>query len=474
MMKYKKGIALAIGAVAIAAGLIMFSGLDVAQLTSGRDAKSSKEKAASAEVERFSLSNGMEVVLVANHRIHAVSHTLWLKTGAADDPLGKSGLAHYLEHLLFKGTPTHPAGRYDAIIEGLGGQFNAFTGTDYTGYYVTIAKEHLAQVMILEADRMRYLLPSDSDFAKERDVIIEERKSRVENQPRAKLNEAMNAALFRHHPYRIPIIGWMHEMEGLTGEDAKWFYDTYYNPANMVLVVAGDIERNELQHLAEKHYGVIPARKVEPRNWVKEPPQEAARLVRLRHEQVQQPMWVRSYIAPSLVEGERKHAVPLEVLAQWLGGGKTSVLYRELVVRQKIATAVSVDYSPLTRGPSDFSIRAVPANGVSLASLRKAVDVLLMRVRNQRIAADDLVRIKTLLKADAIYARDGLEPVAQTVGVLRVLGLSEDYFIRWAEHIDAVSAEEVRDAAQAVLHSEASVTGELLPPLLPEREGVKP
>ena len=247
--------------------------------------------AADIQIEEFTLSNGMPVILVPNHRVPAVNHTLWLPVGAADDPRGASGLAHYHEHLMFKGTPKNSEGTYERMVESLGGETNAFTGADYTGFYVTIATEHLEKIMALEADRFQHLAPSANDYAKEREVIIEERRSRIENQPMALIKEQINAALYQHHPYQIPIIGWMHEMQTLSAEDAKQFYDTYYHAGNMVLVVAGDIKRDELKRLAEKYYGTIPAKPDYQRNWVNEPPQRAARQVVLRHPQVKQPQY---------------------------------------------------------------------------------------------------------------------------------------------------------------------------------------
>lgn len=416
------------------------------------------------EIDRFSLKNGMEVVVVENHRVPAVSHTLWLRTGAADDPIGKSGLAHYLEHLMFKGTPTTPEGQYDARLEALGAQFNAFTGADYTGYYVTVAREHLEAVMALEADRFSHLAPSDKAYTKERQVILEERRSRIDNNPQALLDEEIQGALFRHHPYHIPIIGYEHEMEALQPDDARMFYDHYYQPANMILVVAGDITRRELEPLAERYYGALTARVALPvRQWTAEPPQRTARYVVMRHAQVKQPVWIRTYAAPSMVEGNTKDALPLEVLAYWMGGSKTSLLYHEVVSSKKLASAISVSYSSLSRGPAEFVIRATPADGVSLSTLAREINHQVARIRDIKISPEDLVRIKTVLKAEAIYARDGLETVAQIVGTLRVLGLDEHIFTQWPSRIDAVTAEDVRVAAREVLNAPQSVTARLLP-----------
>ncbi len=422
--------------------------------------------AADIQIEEFTLSNGMPVILVPNHRVPAVNHTLWLPVGAADDPRGASGLAHYHEHLMFKGTPKNSEGTYERMVESLGGETNAFTGADYTGFYVTIATEHLEKIMALEADRFQHLAPSANDYAKEREVIIEERRSRIENQPMALIKEQINAALYQHHPYQIPIIGWMHEMQTLSAEDAKQFYDTYYHAGNMVLVVAGDIKRDELKRLAEKYYGTIPAKPDYQRNWVNEPPQRAARQVVLRHPQVKQPQWLRYYLLPSYntpVDGQgTEHALPLALFAQWLGGGSTGLLYQKLVQEQGIAVSASAGYSGLSAGPSELVISVTPAAGVSMEALEKAVDQVIDEAVAQPIPAEDLQRIKTLFNAEAIYAREGLQSLASYVGMLKMLGLPMDFITDWEGKVNAVDAEAIQ-AASELLRREASVTGHLLP-----------
>lgn len=414
-------------------------------------------------IEQFYLGNGMEVIVIPNHRVPAISHMLWIKAGAGDDPQGKSGLAHYLEHLMFKGTKKTPDGEYSKRIEALGGQYNAFTSADFTGYYVNIAKEHLPLVMELESDRMQGLLPPLKVFKPERDVIIEERKGTSDNKPAALLEEQIAATLFQNHPYRMPIIGWLHEMKTLSPEDAKAFYDRYYHAANMILVVAGDITRAELEPLANRYYGGMKKRAVAPRNWTQEPPHRAAKRVVMVHPQVRQLRWSRVYLAPSLVSGQTRRALPLEVLSQWLGGGETSQLYRELVVDKKLATQASASYSSLTRGPSEFRINVVPAPNVSVKTIEQAVDALLARVKTASLTPDDLKRTQTLLKADAIYAQDGLQQVAYYVGYLRVLGLGLEHYTQWAQDVDAITAQQVRAAANAVFKLNHSVTGILKP-----------
>lgn len=418
--------------------------------------------ASQEKVESFKLANGLEVIVIPNHRIPAVSHMMWYRIGAADDPPGKSGLAHFHEHLMFQGTAKYKSGDYAEIISRKGGEQNAFTGADATSYYVNIAKENLPLVMELEADRMRGLKPEDKDVAKEKQVIIEERRQRVENNPDALLNEQVNAALFRNHPYHQPIIGWMSEMENLGKADVLKFHQSYYHPNNAILVVSGDITAAELKPMAEKYYGVLQAADIPLRRWNAEPAQNAARRIIMHHANVRQPEWSRTYSASSLAYGKKEEALPLFVLAQLFGGGKTSRLYQALVVEQKIASAVDTSYSGFNLGPAQFEITVTPEAAVSPEQIETAVDKEIEKIK---IGASDaeIVRAKSLLKAESIYARDGLTGMARIMGWLRIAGLDTDYFYLWPELIERVSTEEISGAAKNTLQMNQSVTAFLLP-----------
>ena len=312
----------------------------------------------------FTLKNGLRVIVVPVHRSHVVSHNLLVHAGAADDPLGHSGVAHFLEHMQFKGTPTHPEGVYSKQVERMGGQYNAFTSADMTGYYVTIAKEHLAEIMSLEADRMMHLAPAADAYLTERDVVLEERRMRTDNVPASLLSEALNAALFRHHPYGTPIIGWAHEMLLLDEISAKTFLKQYYTPHNVVLLLVGDIDEAEAKTLAEKYYGAWQGVDAPSRHWVSEPPRIASETVTLRHPTVNVKQWSRTYTAPSLGMDSKDIAsriMPLVLAEEILGHPRTGVLYRELVEKQKLATAVSVGYNPYVIGPGTMEIAITPA-----------------------------------------------------------------------------------------------------------------
>lgn len=414
-------------------------------------------------IESFHLKNGMEVVVLPNHRVPAVNHMIWYRIGAADDPPGKSGLAHYHEHLMFKGSPKFGAGQYVSLVDKNGGDHNAFTGRDATSYFVTIAKDRLPLVMELEADRMRAMTVSDAEAQSEKQVIIEERRSRIDNLPDALLDEQMNAALFRNHPYHYPTIGWLHEMEGLTKKDVLDFHEKFYHPNNAVLVVSGDITAAELKPLAEKYYGNLPPKDVPARIWHEEPPQITPRTVTLHHENVKQPEFQRIYATSSMVYGDKKQALPLFVLSYLLGGSKNSVLYQSLVVEQKLAADVDTSYDLYSRGPAEFSISITPEKDVPLTTLEKALDAELAKFMKDCVDDKVLARAKRLMQAETIYAREGLTGISNIMGWMIMAGVPPEDFNRWPDMIEAVTKQQVMDAAYVVLKPEASVTGYLLP-----------
>lgn len=414
-------------------------------------------------IEHFTLKNGMEVYVLPNPRVPAVNHTLWFKVGSADDPPGKSGLAHYHEHMMFQGTAQHGKGEYSQIIARNGGRENAFTSYDTTGYYVSIAKEKLPLVMELEADRIAHLIPGPEDALKEREVIIEERRARIENNPGALFDEQLDAALLLNHPYRLPVIGWMHEMQTLSLQDVMNFHSRYTQAGNAILVLTGDITVQEAKALAEKYYGALPAGEKPDRHWKSEPSSRTERVLTMRHADVKQPGWTLRFLAPTLVAGDTAQALPLTVLSYILGGGRTSRLYQSLVVEQKIATEAASGYNAFSIGPTALGIDVTPAAGQAMAAMRPAVRRELDKIAREGVTAQELSRAKTLLKADAIYGREGLQEMGQIIGWMLVIGLPADMFNRWPAMIDAVTAEQISQAAKAVFKDESSVEGWLLP-----------
>ena len=413
--------------------------------------------------ETFTLKNGLQVVVISNHRLPVVSQMVWYKVGSADDPPGKSGVAHLLEHLMFKGTKVMAPGEYSKILARNGGRENAFTSNDTTAYYQVVAADRLELVMKLEADRMVNLVLTDADVLSERKVVVEERRARTDNNPAALLNEQMNAALYLNHPYRKPVIGWKHELESLTTEDVLAFYRRYYAPDNAILIVSGDITAEKLKPLAEKYYGSIPARKVGKRVRLKEPPQRAARRVQLRSPQVREPRWGRDYLAPGFSSGEKRHAYALEVLNDILAGGATSRLYRSLVVEQKIAVSAGASYDGDAYDLGTFSFYGQPANGIGMDRFEAAIDAEIAKLLNSGVTVNEVKRAKKRLLAGAIYARDSLRRGARAIGTALTTGQTVEDVETWPEHIKAVTVDRVNEAARAVFKLSNSVTGLLLP-----------
>ena len=419
--------------------------------------------ASSPAITSFTIKNGLEVIVVENHRVPAVNHTIWYRIGASDDPAGKSGLAHYHEHTMFLGTSKYKSGDYSKIIAAHGGSENAFTGHDATAYFINIAREELPLAMEMEADRMRGLTPTDADMAKEKQVIIEERRMRIENSPEALLDEQIHATLFRNHPYHQPTIGWLHEMEGLTKQDVTQFHNKYYHPNNAVLIIGGDVNPQEVRKLAEKYYGDLPKVAIPARVWNTEPPQNSERRVIMHSSQVSQAQWQRVYATASLGYGKKDEVLPLFILAQVLGGGKTSKLYHALVTEQKIATHVGVGYNGFAIGAGEFSIEITPERGVSVEAVEKAADEEIAKFMSEGVSDEELKRAKTLLKAETIFMRDGLSATANIIGEIRMLGMNADYFAQWKKMVDGVSKEQVLTAAKDTIKKDQSVTAELLP-----------
>ena len=416
------------------------------------------------KVVNFRLANGLEVVVIPDHRAPVVTHMVWYRNGSADDPPGKSGIAHFLEHLMFKGTAAHPQGEFSKVIAELGGQENAFTGNDYTAYFQRVAKQHLGVMMAFEADRMTGLQLTDEVVAPERDVVLEERRMHCDADPGAQLGEAMQAALFTHHPYGTPIIGWAHEIEDLSRADALAYYQRFYTPQNATLIVAGDVEPDEVRQLAETTYGKIKSLGETPQRLrPKEPPALARRTVTVNDEKVEQPVWQRCYLTPSYRTARPGEAEAIEVLAHILGGGQTSLLYRVLTIEERIAAAIGAQYMGSALDDTRFFLYALPAPGVTLDDLEKAVDRVIAQFLVEGVDEATLERAKTRLIADAIYAQDSQAMLARWYGASLSTGLSIEDVKQWPARIEAVDAAAVLAAAKKHLDARKAVSGFLLP-----------
>lgn len=412
---------------------------------------------------QFTLDNGLQVVVISDHRAPVVTHMIWYKVGAADDPPGRSGLAHYLEHIMFKGTRNVPAGEFSRTVARLGGRDNAFTGYDYTGYYQTIASRHLETVMRLEADRMTNLVVRDEDIAAERGVVQEERRSRLENDPSGLLSEQMSSVQFHSHPYGRPVIGWEHEVAELSRRDLLDLYDRFYAPNNAVLIVAGDVTPDRVRPLAERHYGPIPARDVAARERLREPPQRAARRVVMRDPRVRVPSWRRTYLAPSRTAGETRHAIPLQVLSEILGGGTTSRLYRRLVVEEKVASGAGTSYGGGSLDLSRFYLYGIPRAGGDLETIEARIEEEIGKLLDSGVTEEELRRAKAGMTAAAVFSRDSLATGARIFGAALAVGRTAEDVEAWPDRIAAVTAEDVLAAARHVFDDRTSVTGLLLP-----------
>jgi zinc protease len=414
------------------------------------------------DISSFTLGNGMQVVVIPDHRTPVVTHMVWYRNGSADDPPGKSGIAHFLEHLMFKGTETRPKGMFSNLVSELGGQENAFTSYDYTAYFQKVAKEHLPTMMAFEADRMRNLVLSNDDVIPERDVVLEERRMRTDSDPGAQLQESVGRTLYVNHPYGLPIIGWQHEIEGLTREDALAYYARFYTPENAILVVAGDVQAADVRLLAEGTYGAISARGEPPRrNRTAEPPIPAARRVELSDPKVEQPSFQRYWLTPSYRTAKGHDAHTLEVLAQLLGGGATSRLYRSLVQERELAVNAGAWYMGDAVDLTRFAAYATPRPGVELKTLETAIEEVIAALQ-AGIEPRELARVKTRLVADAIYARDSQASLARIYGSTLATGGSLKDVQEWPDLIDAVTEADVLAAAKAHLSPRAAVTGYLL------------
>ncbi len=414
-------------------------------------------------ITTFELDNGMEVVVIEDDRVPVVQHMVWYRAGSADEPAGVSGVAHFLEHLLFKATETLDAGELSATVAANGGRDNAFTSWDYTGYFQRVAADRLDLMMQMEADRMVNIRLTEEDILTERQVIIEERNQRLENSPRALFGEQLNAAQFLNHRYGVPIIGWMHEMEELDMDDVMAFYDTHYAPNNAILVVAGDVTPEDVRALAEKHYGVIPANPdLRERMRAQEPPQRAERRVVFRDARVAQPYVSRSYIAPERDSGAQEKAAALTFLAEILGGGTTSYLAEKLQFDTQTAVYTGAFYSGTALDDTTFDVVIVPSPGVSLEAAEAAMDETLAQFIEDGVDPEQLERIKMQLRASEIYALDNAEGIANRYGRALTSGLTVEDVQAWPDILQSVTAEDIVEAARAVLRPERSVTGWLM------------
>lgn len=411
--------------------------------------------------ESFSLKNGMQVVVINNSKVPAISHMLWYKVGAIDEPVGKSGIAHFLEHLMFKSTKNYPSGEFSSQVAKSGGNENAFTSWDFTGYYQNIAKNKLEMVMRFESDRMNNIIFDEKEIQSERKVVLEERNSRIENSPIALLLEQMRSSLYMNHPYRLPIIGWSHEIKNINLKDLKDFYKKYYTPRNAILVISGDVTADEVKVLAEKYYGVIDSGEKYIRDDIKEPVHHARRKISLYDEKVNADRFIRYYLAPSFDKNDVVKSFALVLLSNIIGEGQTSTLYQDLVVDKKLSTSISTNYNDLSISNSIFSIAATPAQNTSLKELEKNIDENIETILKKGVSDEDLARAKKSLMAQSIYSQEDLKSLAYIYGYSLVTGAGVDYVENWDKYLTSVKSSDIIEVAKEIFNPQYSVTGYL-------------
>jgi zinc protease len=412
----------------------------------------------------FKLDNGMRAVVIPDHRAPVVTHMVWYDAGAADEPAGVSGIAHFLEHLMFKATETMASGEFSKRVAKMGGQDNAFTGQDMTAYFQRIAKDRLPVVMKMEAERMTKLKLEPKEIRTERDVILEERRTRTENNPTALMREQMDAALYLAHPYGTPVIGWMNEMQKLSHDDAVTFYKRFYAPNNAILVVSGDVTVEEVKRLAKEIYGPIPANdNVKRYERPREPVQRAARRVIYRDERAGKPIFQRYYLAPSYTTAKPGQAESLDVLVKIVAYGATSRLYRELVVKQKLASSVSGWYDGSGRDYGKIAIAAVPADGVSLEKLEAAIDTVIADVAANGVTQAELDRARNVYIADYTYESDSQSTLARRYGYGLIVGQTIEQIEGWPKALEKLTVADLKAAVAGAFDIRRSVTGTLLP-----------
>lgn len=418
--------------------------------------------------ETFTLDNGMDVVVLPDHRAPVVTHMVWYKVGAADEAPGKSGIAHLFEHVMFKETDDIADGEFTSTVKQLGGQLNAFTSWDYTAYYERVAKQHLGKMMELEAERMTDLIideDPEGSFITERDVVKEERRQRLDNNPGAILQEQVLSQFWKGHPYEITVIGMMDEVEALTPQDGIDFYKRYYSPENAILIVAGDVTGEEVRELAEEHYGVIePSGLVDgTRKWTDVAPLTETQEITHSDPKVRQPVWYRYYNGTSM-RRDRDFAMALDVGLDVLGGGNTSSLYVALVEEQKVAIAAGTFAFTSLHDQGPAAIYATPSPGVSIDDLEAAVMAELEKQLAAGFSEDDVVRVRNSKAAASIYARDSQTGMANQFGSWLAIGGEIEDLLTYSDDIRSVTPEAALAAVRQVFAADNHfIEAQLLP-----------
>ena len=420
------------------------------------------------------LPNGLRVIVKEDHRAPTVAHMVWYHAGSMDETNGTTGVAHLLEHMMFKGTPSIGPGEFSRLVAAAGGRDNAFTSRDYTAYFQQIPKERLGEMMQLEADRMRHLNLDPKEFEQEIKVVMEERRLRTDDQPRSLLYEQMLATAFQAHPYRVPVIGWMNDLESMTVQDARDWYERWYVPNNAFLVVVGDVEHQEVFRLAEQHYGALAPRALPGRKPQVEPEQRGIRRLTVKAP-AELPVVVMAYKVPVLRDVDKDvDPYALEMLAAVLDGHDAARFSRRLVREQRLAVSASVGYDAISRGPGLFYLLGSPSEGKTRAELEAGFRAEIRRVAEEGVHAEELARARAQLIAGQIYKRDSMFAQAMEIGQLETAGVPYTAEKTLLEKLQAVSAGQVQAVAQKYFVDEQLTVAELDPQPLPDTPRSRP
>ena len=415
-------------------------------------------------VSEFTLNNGLQVLVIPDHRAPVVTQMIWYKVGAADEPPGSSGIAHFLEHLMFKGTEQIPTGQFSKIVAKNGGEDNAFTNHDVTAYFQRVAKDRLPLVMQMEADRMANLRLTEEDVKTERDVILEERRSRVDNDPGSILQEQMMAALYANHPYGVPIIGWEHEIAALNRDDALSYYKRFYAPNNAILVIAGDVEPDEVRKLVEETYGKLaPNSSLKGRHRPQEPAHFAPVKVTLEDPRAGRTTVQRFYLAPSYSSAKPGEAEALDLMMRIAAAGSVSKIYKRMVIEDKLAANAGGWYSDSGLDSGRLGFYAIAAENVGAEDLDKAIAGVVEELKRNGVTQAELDRARASYIAEFVYTSDSQSRMARHYGWRLATGMSVEDVEEWPDRLNKVTVDDIRDAARKYLVDKNSVTGYLLP-----------
>jgi len=419
--------------------------------------------AGQGDLHERSLDNGMRVIVMEDHRAPTVASMVWYRAGSMDESAGTTGVAHVLEHMMFKGTAANPGDTFSRTIAAAGGRDNAFTSKDYTAYFQQLHKSRLPKALELEADRMHNLVLSDEEFAKEIRVVMEERRLRTEDQPRALLFEQMMAVAYTNSPYKWPIVGWMNDLENMTAEDARQWYQRWYTPNNAALVVVGDVAPAEVFELAQRHFGPIPPRALPVRKPQAEPPQRGIKRVKVKGPG-ELPYLVLGWHAPVIRDVAADwEPYALQVLAGVLDGSDAARLDNRLVKQQRLAVSAGASFDAINRGPGMFFMDAVPAPGHDADELERELRAEIRKVAEQGVEEGELQRVKAQVIASQVFQRDSMFYQAMQIGMLHTVGLPFDAGDALARKLREVTAEQVREVARRYFTDDNLTVGVLEP-----------